>query len=159
MLKYLFIFLCLLKFDNVFGQRDKSLPWVSGGIYKDSCYIKLKSTITKATAYKFDKHPLIWAREQVQVNLLKTDTTYDDTLRRKTVYYFSKQGHIIQIVTTSTEIGNKMERTKIYDESNNLIFWENLEQNRNTVMRMRRGYDAQVACFLTVYFGRRQSQD
>jgi hypothetical protein len=141
MLKYSFIFFCLLQFDNAFGQRDKSLPWVSGGIYKDSCFIKLKSTVTKMTGFEFDKHPLIWVREQVQSNLQKTDTTYDDTLNRKTVYYYSKQGRIIQIVTTSRDPTNKMEWTKVYDDSNNLIFWENLEQNRNTVMRIRRGYD------------------
>jgi hypothetical protein len=128
-------------FCQTYGQRDKSLPWVSRNIYGDSCYVNAKATIMKLTGYKFDKHPLIWARDQVQMNLQKTDTTFDDTVKRKTVYYYSKQGNIIQIVTTSTVPRNKMERTKIYDNQNNLIFRENLEQSRNTVMRMRRGYD------------------
>lgn len=141
MLKYLFIFLCVFQFDNVFGQRDKSLPWVSRNIYDDSCYVNVKSAIAKLTDYKFDKHPLIWAKEQVQNNLEKTDTTFDDTLHRKTIYYYAKTGHLVQIVTTSTIQSNKMERTKIFDNSDNLIFWENLEENRNTVMRIRRGYD------------------
>src|SRR5690606_18646846 len=102
--------------------RDKSLPWVSRTIYGDSCYVNIKSKITKLTDYKFDKHPLILAREQVQNNLDKTDTTFDDTLHRKTVYYYAKTGHLIQIITTSTIPGNKMEWTKIFDDSDNLIF-------------------------------------
>ena len=153
MLKLPFIFFFLLQFDQTFGQRDKSLPGVGHNIYGDSCYANVKSTITKLTEYKFDKHPLIRAREQVQNNLEKTDTTFDDTLHRKTVYYYAKTGHLIQIVTTSTILKNKSEQTKIFDDSNNLIFWEILEESRNTVMRIRRGYgDFNQLVFECVYW-------
>lgn len=141
MLKFFFISFSFLTFDKAYGQRDKSLPWASRNIYGDSCYVKVKSTITKLTEYKFDKHPLIWARERLQKSFEKTDTTFDDHLQRKNIYYYAKNGHLIQIITKSTISGNKMERTKIFDNSDNLIFWENLDENRNTVMRIRRGYD------------------
>lgn len=141
MLKYLFISFSVLLFGEAYAQRDESLPWVSRNIYGDSCYANVKSTITKLTEYRFEKHPLVWAREQVQCNLGKTDTTFDDTLLRKTVYYYAESGHLIQIIVSSTVPGNKMEWTKVFDESDNLIYWEILEENRNTVMRVRRGYD------------------
>ena len=141
MLKCFGILFTLLLCHKMYGQRDRSLPWVSYNVYGDSCYEKVKSEITRLTEYSFGKHPLIWAREQLQDHLGKTDTTFDDTLHRKTVYYYARTGHLIQIVTTSTLQGNKSERTKIFDDSNNLVFWENLEESRNTVMRIRRGYD------------------
>lgn len=140
MLKHFLIFFFLLHFTNVFGQRDKLSPQVGHTIYGDSCYVHVKSRITELTNYEFDKHPLEWARDQVENNLLKTDTTYNDTLDRKTVYYYSKQGSLIQIITSSTIEQDKSLRTKIYDIFNNLIYSENLDQNRNTVMRIRRGY-------------------
>ena len=130
----------LLTLQNAFSQRDSSLPWVSNGLFKDSCYTNIKTTITKLSGYKFDKHPLVWAREQMMDNLEKTDTTFDITLQRQTVFYYLKNSRLLQTVTTSTVPDKKIRRTKIYDDANNLIFWENIYEN-NTVMRIRRGYD------------------
>jgi len=100
----------------------------------------MKVAITKSTGYTFKEHPLQWAKDQIESSLLKTDTAFNDSLKRTTIYYYNKQGNLIQIVTTGTLGNQKLEWTKVFDEQNNLIFWENLT-NRNTAMRIRRGYD------------------
>lgn len=141
MSRYILISISILLSSIVYAQRDKSLPSVGHNIYGDSCHALAKAFITRHTEYVFDKHPLIWAREQAEQHLLKTDTLYNEDRTRKTVYYYSRQHHLIQIVRSSTDQGNKSTQTKVYDKSNNLVFYEGLDEGSNTVWRIRRGYD------------------
>lgn len=135
------LFLCIIANTTTsFSQRDTSLPWVGGDVIKPSCYPAVKKTITELTGYVFEEHPLKWVKKEIAQNLSKTDTTYDDSARLRKVYYYSKTGNIIQIISTRTDRTEGYYRTKIYDENNNLIFWENINET-NTIMRIRRGYD------------------
>ena len=142
MLKLLFIIITLSFGSKTFSQWDKSLPSVSGiNFTTDSDYSNLKSFIFKTTGYVISKHPLFWVKEEIENNLLKTDTLFDSATQRRKVYYYSKDFGLFQIMTTSTDRRNFMRGTKIYDNQNNLIFDEWLDNATNTIKRIRRGYD------------------
>jgi hypothetical protein len=140
MLKYLITIIFLLFFNNSFSQRGKELPWVSGEIVSDSCYINIKHTITSITKYKFNKHPLLQARLQIENNLLKADSIFNDSTNSKEIYYYNRQGGLIQIESIGVHGKIKFGGTKVFDNQNNLIFWEHIYDS-NTTMRIRRGYD------------------
>jgi len=134
------IFISLfLTCETLFAQRDATLPKVGQDVTSDSCHPVLKRTVTSLTGFIFDVHPLLWARDQVINNLQKSDTTFNDSLHLRMIYYYNKQGKLIQLITTSTSTAVHFLRTKIYDEQNNLVFRENIYEG-NTIMRMRRGY-------------------
>ena len=142
MYKLTFVFITLLIFGEAFGQRDKSLPSISGtNATSDTDYVNLKSFVLKTTNYLIDKHPLLWAKEQVETNLLKTDTLLDTATKRQKIYYYSKDFGLFQILTKSIKPGNLQRGTKVYDTQNNIIFDEWLDDQTNTIKRIRRGYD------------------
>ena len=142
MFKLTFILIAVLIFGETFGQRDKSLPTISGiEATSDTDYVNLKSFVLKTTSFLIDKHPLLFVREQVETNLLKTDTLLDTTTKRQKIYYYNKDYGLFQILTKSIKPGNLQRGTKVYDRQNNLIFDEWLDDETNTIKRIRRGYD------------------
>ena len=142
MFRLIFIFITVVIFGEAFGQRDKSLPSISGtNATSDTDYVILKSFVLKTTNYLIDKHPLFWAKQQVETNLLKTDTLLDTTTKRQKIYYYNKDYGLFQILTKSIKPGNLQRGTKVYDTQNNIIFDEWLDEQTNTIKRIRRGYD------------------
>ena len=134
--KILIVILVLYQFS--FGQ-DHSL--FDKNIYKLNLRSqRVKTLIEKQTDFKFDKHPLEWAQLQIDTNLLRTDTLFDNEQKKRTVYYFNRSGSLFLIRTTSTELKNWSKRLSIYDDSGNLLLRESYLNSGALVFRKRRGF-------------------
>src|SRR4030095_1493483 len=101
MQKLFLIFLTLILSDKLFAQKEVLYKPYSFPSF-DSCKNRVKRFIQNETEFTFDKHPLEWAQGQLDTNLLKTDTLFDDRLKRKTVFYYNKDQSLFLVMTTST---------------------------------------------------------
>ncbi|MES2849732.1 MAG: hypothetical protein V4685_11800 [Bacteroidota bacterium] len=114
--------------------------------FYDSCTKKARDLIQRETDYRFGMHPLEWAQEQIDSNLLKTDTLHSFNLNQITISYYNKKELLFLIVNSSSDSTNSFRRIKVFDESGNLVL------NEGAGYRLRRGYNGFKTMFECYYF-------